>query len=369
VKPDAVKLGDICEFFYGDGLIEAERTGGEFPVYGSNGIVGWHDKAITKGTTIIIGRKGSIGEVHYSEKPCWPIDTTYYVDLTKKPCNLRWLYYALLTLNLPQLNKSAAVPGLNRSDAYEKELIFPPLPEQQRIAARLDKADRLRRLRRYALELGATYLQSVFLEMFGDAFTNPKEWKIQALGRLLSIPPHIGTPQPSQEEGDQICVRVGEVGDWYVALDSCKRISLRGRDLKKYTLVPGDIVLARAIGSESHLGKLSVLGESDTPVVFDSHLMRLRPDNSAICTEFLAQWFRTDGGKARFWEQAHRTAVQFNINAEQISEIKIPLPPLALQEQFAGVVRKYDRLRVQQQESLRQAEMLFGALLERAFVA
>ena len=95
-------LGDVCEFTYGNGLTQARRKGGEVPVYGSNGIVGWHDEAATNGPTIIVGRKGSIGEVHFSETPCWPIDTTYYIDSTKKPCDLNWLYYTLLALDLTE---------------------------------------------------------------------------------------------------------------------------------------------------------------------------------------------------------------------------------------------------------------------------
>lgn len=79
----SLKLGDICEFAYGDGLPAQQRNGGDVPVYGSNGIVGWHDHPLTNGPTIIIGRKRSIGEVHLSPKSCWPIDTTYYVDCTK----------------------------------------------------------------------------------------------------------------------------------------------------------------------------------------------------------------------------------------------------------------------------------------------
>ena len=62
-------------------------------MYGSNGVVGWHDKALTRGATIVIGRKGSIGEVNWSNGPCFPIDTTYYVEKTERPCDLRWLYY------------------------------------------------------------------------------------------------------------------------------------------------------------------------------------------------------------------------------------------------------------------------------------
>jgi len=128
-------LGDVCEFAYGSSLPAHKREPGNVPVYGSNGIVGRHREALTTGAAIIIGRKGSIGEVHYSPVPCWPIDTTYYVEHTKLPANLRWLSLWLRALNLPAMNKAAAVPGLNRDDVYRIEIPLPPLPEQKRIAA------------------------------------------------------------------------------------------------------------------------------------------------------------------------------------------------------------------------------------------
>jgi type I restriction enzyme, S subunit len=362
-----VKLGEVCDFIHGDGLPEAQRRGGAVPVYGSNGIVGWHDSALTRGKTIIIGRKGSIGEVSFSKLPCWPIDTTYYIEVTKKTCQLLWLYYMLIALDLTKLNKSAAVPGLNRDDAYEKEIPYHILPEQKRIAAILAKADRLRRQRQYALELSGTYLQSVFLDMFGDPVTNPMGWDIVQLGDMLSISPHLGTITPAKESGTQLCVRVGEVGQWSINLEKCKYVSLGEKDFKRFSLQPGDIVLARAIGSEAHLGKLSIMGKSSIPVVFDSHLMRIRTDSSSLLPFFLACWLKTDGGRARFMRQARQTSVQFNINTEQIASIELPVPPVLLQQKFVKIIGKYLRLQVQQREALRQAEHLFQTLLHKAF--
>ena len=79
-----VRLGEVCEFNYGESMpAHSRESDGPVPVYGSNGIVGRHSKAITKGPTIIIGRKGSIGEVHFSAVGCWPIDTTYYIEHAK----------------------------------------------------------------------------------------------------------------------------------------------------------------------------------------------------------------------------------------------------------------------------------------------
>jgi len=134
-----VRLGEVCIFEYGTGLTERDRLGGEVPVFGSNGVVGYHNAAITQGPTIIIGRKGSIGQVNYSESPCWPIDTTYYIDSSKTNCDITWLYWWLKSLSLDLLNKATGVPGLNREDAYKQLIPLPPFHEQKHIAARLQE--------------------------------------------------------------------------------------------------------------------------------------------------------------------------------------------------------------------------------------
>src|SRR5512139_1075140 len=90
-----IKLGEVCEFAYGSSLPSNRRIPGTIPVYGSNGIVGYHVQALTTGPTIIVGRKGSIGEVHFSPVPCWPIDTTYYIEHPKLDSDLIWLTYWL----------------------------------------------------------------------------------------------------------------------------------------------------------------------------------------------------------------------------------------------------------------------------------
>ena len=125
-----VTLGDICQLRYGKSLPKASRSGSGFEVFGSNGEVGRHEEALTSGTTIIVGRKGSFGEVAYSRDSCWPIDTTYYVDHTATTADLRWLYYLMRGLPLTELNRGAAVPGLNRDDAYSQRLFLPPMAEQ-----------------------------------------------------------------------------------------------------------------------------------------------------------------------------------------------------------------------------------------------
>ncbi|MBX4963976.1 MULTISPECIES: restriction endonuclease subunit S [Rhizobium] len=182
----AVTFGDICEFKYGKALSAQVRNDGDVAVYGSNGQVGMHDLPLSSGPTIIIGRKGSVGEVHYCDGPNWPIDTTYFIDHSSTECDLKWLAYALRSSRIRTLNKAAAVPGLNRNDAYLEPVLLPPLAEQKRIAAILDKADQLHQKRRQAITFLDNLTQSIFLEMFGDPVCNPKSYPTLPLADLLS---------------------------------------------------------------------------------------------------------------------------------------------------------------------------------------
>ena len=180
-------LGEICEFKYGKSLPAKKRVEGVYSVYGSNGCVGSHIEAITEEPVIVVGRKGSIGELHYSYRPCWPIDTTYYIDPTSSEANLRWLYHAMRSLRLYELNKATGVPGLNRNDAYQKRILLPNKDEQRRIAAILDNADGIRCKCERALAMADKLLRAAFLEMFGDPVLNTKELPTIALGDLIRV--------------------------------------------------------------------------------------------------------------------------------------------------------------------------------------
>ena len=129
------RLGEICKLEYGNNLTEKMRNGGPVPVFGSAGIVGWHDKSLTSSPTLIIGRKGSVGNVFYSPVPCFPIDTTYFVEESECKEDLRWLNIFLGYYDLRKLNMATAVPGLSRSIAHLIEIPLPSFEEQKQIVS------------------------------------------------------------------------------------------------------------------------------------------------------------------------------------------------------------------------------------------
>lgn len=115
------KLSDILELKYGKALKKEERRDGEFPVFGSSGIVGTHDTSLVKGPGIIVGRKGNVGSIFWSDEDFFVIDTAYFVEAFLP---LRFLFYDLQTKNF--INSDAAVPGLSRRQAYALEAVVPP---------------------------------------------------------------------------------------------------------------------------------------------------------------------------------------------------------------------------------------------------
>ncbi len=131
-------LGKVLELKYGKALPAKRRDGTDFPVYGSNGVVGMHSEPLVDKEGLIVGRKGSFGEVHMAKTPFSPIDTTYFVDdLFGQP--LEYWFYFLRHLPLTELNRSTAIPGLNREDAYELPIVLSGMEEQKQIAAKLDE--------------------------------------------------------------------------------------------------------------------------------------------------------------------------------------------------------------------------------------
>jgi type I restriction enzyme S subunit len=116
----SASLGDIASLKYGKALKKDDRVPGPFAVYGSSGVVGTHHQALVSGPTIILGRKGNVGSVYWTQDDCYPIDTVYYID--SKAASL-YFYYALV--NTTFISTDVAVPGLNRDFAQSRRILIP----------------------------------------------------------------------------------------------------------------------------------------------------------------------------------------------------------------------------------------------------
>ena len=139
-KSDLINLGDVCELIYGKGLDKIYRLENDgIPAYGANGIKAYSTKILSDEPSIIIGRKGSAGELTRVSSAFWALDVTYYTKINKKLIDLDFLYYTLSSMDLPSMAKGVK-PGINRNDVYKRLIYLPTLEEQKHIVSILDAA-------------------------------------------------------------------------------------------------------------------------------------------------------------------------------------------------------------------------------------
>ncbi|MEP3946527.1 restriction endonuclease subunit S [Ascidiaceihabitans sp.] len=163
---EPTRLGDVLDLKYGKGLPERSRIPGHVPVYGSSGVVGSHLKELVSGPGVVVGRKGSIGEVYWVEKDFFPIDTTYFVEPKSDETSLRFLFYLLRSLPLKEMNTDAAVPGLNRDNALRLEVSIPGPAVQEKIVLVTSKYDDLIENNRRRIALLEDAARQLYKEWF-----------------------------------------------------------------------------------------------------------------------------------------------------------------------------------------------------------
>lgn len=359
-----VPLGDALELAYGKALPKATRSsGGTVPVYGSNGITGWHNESLVNEPTVIVGRKGSAGAVQYVDVPCFPIDTTYYV----RPkggfkFDARFLYYLLRRLDLSRLRTATGVPGLTREDAYRETISFPELREQRRIVDLLTRADGIVQLRREAQAKAQAVIPALFLDMFGDPATNPKRLEVANLGSICriiggsSLPP--GQPF-SNQQGGLLLLKVGDMnlpGNEVFIRTSKEWVADQARS---YSVVRDESIILPKRGAAIATNKKRL---TTRPALLDPNLMGIEPDRSVVLPSFLYQWFCAFD----LASITNGTTVP-QLNKGDLSPLTVYLPEIDQQRRFEERRQSVLAIIAQQSDALLKAKATFQSLLARTF--
>ena len=339
-----------------------------YPVYGANGIIGFHSEYNHEKPTILITCRGATcGTINVSVPFSYINGNAMALDdLDENKAYINYISYYLKYRGLADVISGSAQPQITREGLQSVKIPLPPLAEQRRIASILDQADELRQKRQQAIEKLDQLLQATFIDMFGDPVSNPKGWEIFKSKALFQDPPRIGTTTPANGQGIPV-VRVGELGQFYIDFDKCGRVQISESDFKKYELKNGDLVLARAIGSKNQLGKCSYFSEYFEPVCIDSHVMRLRPDSKKMHPLWFYFLLSSDQGKKILQSKGGATAVQFNINSAQANDLDIALPPLSEQAKFVEIANKILKNKDSHIKSLEKNNLLFSSLQNQAF--
>ncbi len=246
----------------------------------------------------------------------------------------------------------------------EIDIPLPPLAEQRRIAALLDRADAVRRRRAESRRLVDELLRSVFLEMFGDPVRNEKGWEVVAARQIVADTQY-GMATKANTDGRGITVlRMNNITySGQIDLGELKSVELAERDRAKFTVRRGDLLFNRT-NSPELVGKTAVW-DRDDEFAFAGYLVRVRLNGRLALPEYVSAVLNSESGKAMLRSVAKPSINMSNISASGFRRLRIPLPPLALQERFQKAERQVrTRLAVSFQVAEGLSERLSSVLQE-----
>jgi len=278
----------------------------------------------------------------------------------------RYLFHALSS-QVPAIvgmGVGGAQPNISQGVVKNLKVWLPPITEQLRIAAVLDKADALRAKRREALAQLDRLAQSIFMEMFGDPAINPKGWRTSRIGDLLESASY-GTSEKSGASGKYPVLRMNNItrtGD--MDFSDLKYMDLDASEHERYLVKAGDVLFNRTNSAEL-VGKTAIFRQAE-PMAYAGYLIRLRT-NADNDPEYLAGFMNTPYAKRVLRGMCKSIIGMANINATEVKNIKVAQPPLALQAQYRERIESLNRVKASHRKMLTELDGLFSSLQHRAF--
>ncbi len=263
-------------------------------------------------------------------------------------------------------NKStgATIPHISRKALEDLRIPILDITEQNNIANILSKAENLIAQRKESITILDEFLKSTFLEMFGDPSTNKRKFPKGTIRDVVNEVKY-GTSSPAQEEGKYPYLRMNNItSNGYMDFSSLKYINVDDKDKEKCVVRKGDLLFNRT-NSKELVGKTGIFNE-DSEMIIAGYLIRIRMNEKAN-PWFLWGYLNSIHGKQTLLGMCKSIVGMANINAQELQGIKIVIPPIELQNQFAKIVEKTETLKTQYQQSLQELENLYGSLSQRAF--
>ncbi|EJN2861560.1 restriction endonuclease subunit S [Salmonella enterica subsp. enterica serovar Yaba] len=314
--------------------------------------------------SILVCCIGSLGKMAMADLPVATNQQINSVIFDEDKIYYRFGFYALKLLKneLKNIAPSTTVAIVNKSRFSELKIPSPPLEEQKRIAAILDKAADICQKREQAIKLADDFLRATFLEMFGDPVGNPKGWTIASLLEYGSF--KNGMNFSKGESGATLkCLGVGDFKSLatITCMDNIGEIELNTPPSADYLLNDGDIVFVRSNGNKALVGRCLTIYPGKGKVTFSGFCIRYRIENPSLLPEYLNFLFRTPSMKQQMLSGGQGANIQ-NISQGTLSALRIPVPPLDKQITFAKLVDFHASIVKKQYDKMAESEKLFNAL-------
>lgn len=339
--PEGWQEGRVLDFFKlqrGYDLTKAQSVPGPFPVYSSSGISYHHAEAKVQPPGIVTGRKGSVGPVYFIEEPFWPHDTSLWVSEFKGSFP-KFVWYFLQHMKLERFDEASSVPTLNRNNVHRRRCVFPPLPEQRKIAdilstwdAAIEKTEALlatAKAQKRALMQSLLTGKRRFPEFEGQ------DWKEVRFEEVFSR-----VRRKNAVGNDNVLTISAQHG--LVSQEKYFNKRVAANDLSGYTLLHhGDFAYNKSYSQGYPLGAIKMLEVDEPGVVSSLYLCFALTDRAAHSREFFRHFFEAGQFNREIYKVAQEGARNhglLNVSATDFFRAQLRIPDLEEQRLIARAI-------------------------------
>ena len=360
---EKVKLGQLTNIKTGRLDVNAENPNGKYPFFTCSKNHTYIDEYAFDGESVLVAGNGDLNVKYYNGK--FNAYQRTYVIQANENLNGKFLYYFLDSYveKLREQSIGGVIKYIKLGNLTDAEIPLPNLATQQRIAAILDQADAIIQNNRAIVQKYDALTQSLFLDMFGDPVKNEKRWEMKTLkdlgtsrlGKMLDGKKIIGNNLKPYLRNSNV--------QWFrFELNDLLKMDFDEKDKVEFSLKVGDILMCE--GGE--IGRCAIWKDEIEDCYFQKAIHRIRLNNKYVLPEYFVYMFKNiadNGGLDEF----KSAATISHLTGEKLKKMRMPIPPIEIQNQFAELVAMIEAQKEQAQLELAKSEELFQSLLQRAF--
>ena len=315
---------------------------GDFPVYGSGGIMTYVDRFAYDKPSVLIPRKGSIDKLYYVDTPFWNVDTIFYTEINTDVAIPKFVFYCLQKQHLEELNTAGGVPSLTQKVLNKVKIPVPPLPVQSEIVRILDNFTEL--TAELTAELAARQSQYEYYasNMFPSIKKSDVKWI--ELGEVATVTKLAGFEFTKyvtySDTGNIIALRGLNVKNGHLVLDDVKYIDNSNLEmLSRSKLRIGDMLFTY-VGT---VGQVALIQENDK-YYLAPNVALVRITDERFLPEYMMYYFLTDKFKQEQIAKLLQASSMQNIPMEKIRKFKLPLISIEEQRKTIDILNRFDTL-------------------------
>ncbi len=254
-------------------------------------------------------------------------------------------------------------PSINLGAIERLDISLPPLPEQRRIAAILDKVEAILHKREKQWQLTHHLAQSLFTLCFGDLVTNPRRWPARRVDDVASVQGGLQvTPRRSTNPIAVPYLRVANVFGDRLDLREVKLLRVTAAELRRSSLAPADILVVEGHGNPDEVGRAAVWSGEIDPCVHQNHLIRVRVDPAVAEATYVSAFLNSVSGRRQLRRLGKTTSGLNTLSTANVSSVVIPLPPLSAQRRYVDLMRCLNRVKANLVKVTGAGDQLLGSV-------